>query len=516
MRSYNVARNAAVGILCQGFNLLLTFVVRTVFINVLTDEYLGITALFTSILSILSLSELGLSSAITFALYKPIAESDKIKIMALMRFYRKAYIVVGTLFLTLGVALIPMLPYLMNGSTNLVNIYIIYGMYLAQMVFSYWFLAYKSVLLTASQKEYLVSISGWCIKTVAGILQIIFILWFNDNPELAFYVYSFLGALTTLATNILTAHVVDELFPYLKDMEVNFISKTERMDIFKNMFGVAIYRISNVVNYSLDSIIVSTYIGLATVGIYSNYVLINKGISTILGAVFNPFTASIGDLNASETKEKKEFVFNTLNLLFFWICGLCGVFMWVLFNPFIGGLWLDNNWIFTSSIVVAMVLKFWVDAFMGAVIRFREASGLFWNTRYRYILTPLVNVSVSLYLVAVCEWGILGVLIGSISSECIMVIIDPIIVFRNVFIKSPKRFYVNYFAYMIVAIVTALFTEWICSFINLYTMAGFFLGVLACLLVPNVFWYLLYSRSKEFLYLQTICVNITKSQFCKK
>ena len=152
---------------------------------------------------------------------------------------------------------------------------------------------------------------------------------------------------------------------------------------------------------------------------------------------------------------------------------------------------------------------------MGAVIRFREASGLFWNTRYRYILTPLVNVSVSLYLVSVCDWGILGVLIGAIISECIVVIIDPIIVFRNVFIKSPKYFYVKYFAYMIIAIVTAMFMEWICSFINLYTMAGFSLGVLVCLLVPNVLWYLLYGRSKEFLYLKSICENIIRSKFCK-
>ena len=501
-----------VGVVCQVLFLSLAFAVRTVFIQTLTGEYLGLTSLFSSVITLLDLTELGLSEAITFALYQPIAMQDKPKIASLIRFYQNAYRMVGIAVLFFGLIMMPFLPWVIRGSTDLINVYFVYAMYLAQTVFSYWFLAYKRVLLTASQSEYLVSFSTGLSKIVTSVLQIGALWGFRDSPETAFYFFVGLGILSTLCVNFMTAAIADRQFPFIKQQDPTEIPSWERKAIFKNIFGSAIYKICLAVNSSMSNILISAYVSLTAVGLYANYMLLHRGVATLLGALYRPFTASIGNLNVLESREKKEFIFGCLHLLTFWISGICGVGMWVLFNPFVGGLWLDKNWLLSFPEVATIVLKFWVDVCMGPVIWFREAAGLFWKARYRYILTLVVNLGASIYLVAVLDMGILGVLVGSLISDLVRIVIDPIIVFDHVFQKSPWKFYRTYFLSLALAVGTAILVQNICSLWDAYTASGFVMATVACLVMPNLLWWLLFHRDQEYQYLTGIAGMIVREK----
>ena len=512
MRSWNVARNALVGMACQILMLLLAFVVRTIFIRTLSEEYLGLTSLFASVLDLLNLSELGLSTAIIYALYQPIAEHDVGKIVSLMRFYRNAYRVVGLAVLLMGLLFLPYMDDIIHTSVSSINIYLVYVMYLAQAVFSFWFFAYKSVLLTASQNEFLVSFSTSLSKMTASVLQIFFLWTLQDMPETAFYVFVGIGIMSNLGVNFIASMIVDRRFPFINQEFPTSISSSDRKAIFKNVLGSAIYRVCNAVNTSVSNILISAYVNLASVGLYANYMLLHRGITTLLGALYRPFTASIGNLNVLESNKRKEFIFDCLHLLTFWVSGICGVGMWVLYNPFVGGVWLDRNWLLSHMEVSIIVLRFWMDACMGPVIWFREAAGLFWKARYRYLMTLVVNLSTSIYFLAVLDMGILGVLVGALLSDCVRIIIDPIIVFSEVFQKPPWEYYRAYIRSVFLAIGTAIIVQEICSLWDSYSVLGFSIAVLACFMLPNLFWWLLFHRTREYQYLTGIVKTIVREK----
>ena len=234
MRAENSAKNAIVGIGSQGLVLILDFLVRTVFIYTLSEEFLGINGLFTSVLTILSLSELGVGSAIIYALYKPLAEKDEEKIRQLMELFRKAYRIIGCVVLLLGFILIPFLPYLVKAETNIVNLKFVYILFLLESVSSYWFFAYKSSLLNADQKSYVISIIRSIIQLFKAVARIVLLFLLNDFPIISFYVYTIIGLISNILINLFTARKVDKLYPYINIKSKNQLIKAEKKQIFKN------------------------------------------------------------------------------------------------------------------------------------------------------------------------------------------------------------------------------------------------------------------------------------------
>ena len=506
-RSWNSSRNAVIGFGCQLVVIVLTFAVRTIFARLLSEEYLGISGLYTNILTILNLTELGLNTAIVFALYKPIAESDQKTITALMQFYKKAYFTIGCAFLAVGLCLIPFLSKFMYGNTTLVYTTFVYLLYLLQTVTSYWFFAYRSALLTASQNEYIISITNCITNIIMSILQIMVLLIMRREPEAAFYLYVAIGVLSNIAMNAVLARIVRKRYPFIIEKGKIPIPKEIKKNIYKNVAGLSLYKISSTVNTSVDNVIIAGFIDIGSVGRYSNYLLINTAVNRMVSVVFNPLTASIGNLNVTESQEKKESVFWSLNLIYFWIYGFCGICMYVLFNPFIGGLWLGNNWLLSDSVAFALVLKFWIDGLLGAIIKYREAAGLFWQTKVRYILTTVVNLVVSIILVKYANLGILGVVIGSVVAEVLCLAVDPWIVFRSIFEKKPIRFYCIYLFYFILLLSTTFFIKYLSEFFNPYCLSGFLITLLLCMIVPNIIWFLIFRKAKEFGYISDIIMD---------
>ncbi len=495
-RTANSLKSAATAVGGQVLNILLKFVSRTVFINTIGAAYLGVNGLFTSVLTILNISELGLSTAIVYSLYKPLADGDQKTISATMNLLRRAYFVIGAVVLVMGVMLHPFLPYLMKGTTDLVDVDLVYALYVLNSVFSYWFYAYKSAILQADQKRYIISIISDLVVVWTASMQVV-ALFFGS-----FVGYVVIQLLGNILQGLINAIVVNVYYPYLKEYKKEELPKNEKTKIIKNVFATSLYKISSAVLSATDNLIISAKISTLVVGIHSNYVLILSAVTQLVQNIFSAFTASVGNLFAVESKEKSEFIFRCLNFLNFWIYGFCAVCLWNLFNPFIEIMW-GKEMLFDDWTVLCIVLNFLTAGLQNAVIGYKDACGLFWQGRYRPAASAALNIVVSLLLVK--PLGVAGVFLGTIISRFLTTWwFDARLVHRHAFGISPKKYYLRYFlSLMRVCAVGALisFATLPLEKYSVYALFGVRLAL--CIVVPNVYFFIRFRKTEEFEYLLT-------------
>lgn len=303
MRIQNSLKNILFGLSGQIISIGMGFVVRTVFIYTLGIEYLGVDGLFTSILLMFSLANLGFDTAIIYSLYRPLAEKDIYKIQALMNLYQKAYRLIGVVVLLLGLSLLPFLDYLVNADTMIKDINIIYLLFLISSVSSYYFV-YKQSIIIADQSNYIISKIHTLFIIISNALQIVLLIIISD------YIVVLIVQLTLkVIENVYIANKANKLYPFLKEKNNAKLSKADRREFFENLYSLLLYKISGVVINATDNIIISKFIGIIWVGVYSNYLLILNTLNTLLGYLFYSITASVGNVNVKENAEK--------NILFF-------------------------------------------------------------------------------------------------------------------------------------------------------------------------------------------------------
>ncbi len=303
MRIQNSLKNILFGLSGQIISIGMGFIVRTVFIYTLGIEYLGVDGLFTSILLMFSLANLGFDTAIIYSLYRPLAEKDIYKIQALMNLYQKAYRIIGVVVLLIGLSLLPFLDHLMNADTTIKDINIIYLLFLISSVSSYYFV-YKQSIIIADQSNYIISKIHTLFIIISNALQIVLLIIISD------YIVVLLSQLTLkVIENVYIANKANKLYPFLKEKNNAKLSKVDRREFFENLYSLLLYKISGVVINATDNIIISKFIGVIWVGVYSNYLLILNTLNTLLGYFFYSITASVGNLNVKENAEK--------NILFF-------------------------------------------------------------------------------------------------------------------------------------------------------------------------------------------------------
>lgn len=490
-RTVNSLRNAETSLAGQLLNNVMRFLCRTVFIYTLGKEYLGISSLYTNVLTILSISELGLGSAITFSLYKPLAEDDKDTIRSLLSFFKKAYRLVGISILGLGLVLMPFLPKLMTGVTDKVNIYAYYLLYLAQTVVSYLFFAYKATLLVADQKKYVQDLVSYAVQIVMNLVQIVILLLWRS-----FLAYTVAGILSNVVLNVTVALEVDRRYPYLKE-EAKPLSRKLRRDVFSRVYAMSIYRVCTAVGTATDNLIISAYISISAAGMYDNYYMIVVIIQRILSGIFQAVTSSLGNLWVLESRERNAFMFQCLNLLNNWLIVFCSVCFLGLFQPFVK-LCFGDSYLLSDATVMVIVFNFATNYLQNVVQIYKSASGLFVMGKYRAAATAVLNLGLSLWLVH--PMGITGVLLASIISRTVTTwCYDGWLLFRKGFGLSPLRYYLES--------VGTLALILICYFlVNLFpvsavTWPGLILRGMICALVSNGICLLLCFRSKEFHFL---------------
>lgn len=503
-RTTNVIRNMIGGVGGQIFTSILMFVCRTYFIKLLGATYLGVNGLFSNILSMLSLAELGIGPAIVFSMYKPIADNDELHIAKLMNFYKSAYRIVACVVAVIGLALLPFLDYLIKDTGGVENLRLIFILILSNTVISYFY-AYKGSMLNADQKSYITVIFRNVFAVIQNIAQII-VLIITGN----FILYLIVQIITTFLGNLIQAIYVDKKYPFLVNYKNEKIDKDERKAIMKRVQGMMMHKIGGFVLNSTDNLVLSKFVGLVAVGVYSNYLMIINLVKTYVSFFSSSISASVGNLIAKETKEKRYEVFNAIFLAYFWIYALCFIAFWVLFKPFMIW-WLGNDYLLGNATLFIVLLNFYCYGVQECINTFTNATGMFWETRYKPIAECIINLGVSIFLAS--KIGILGVFIGTLVSYVCSFWINPVVIYKKQFGKNVIIYFMRFTLYLIIACATSLGLEWLCSQLmpkpDLITII---LRGLICVIVPNIFFCAIFFKTKEFRY----CTGLVKSIINRK
>lgn len=474
------------------------FIVRTVFIQTLGKSYLGINGLFVNVLSMLSLAELGVGNAILFKLYSPLSDKNKPRLQALMRFYKKIYMIIGIVVAILGLFLIPFLPLMIKNYDTLsglgINAVLIYLIYLLQSVSSYLFFAYKSAIIKADQKEYVLNYISYCFTIGSSLLQIIFLKLFNS-----FELYVIILVLSTILQNVVNAIVANKLYPYIKEDTDETIDKKEVREIFKDCGAIFLYKLNGVVLKATDNIIISTVLGLEAVGLYSNYYILYTTINTIFSKVFDSVAHSLGNLHTTKNYNHEYQIFQSVNLIAIILGATAGIGIFTISNEFIN-LWLGKEWVMAQPFALLMGIEIYTLANRQYLSKYRNAMGLFQQAKYRPLFGMVINLVVSIILVK--HWGICGVLVGTIVADWVTIMwFDPMIIHKYGFESkfSLCKFYLKNLLYLVITIMLGLLVYLsVNNFLVEYGWLSFIFHAIMCgFFVPLIF-VMIYRRKDEF------------------
>ena len=489
-RTKNAVRNAAWGMVSKVTSMLLPFFCRTIFIKYLGSEYLGLNSLFTSILSVLSITELGFGSAVVFSMYRPIAEDDKATIRALLNVYRKIYRVVGTIILIAGLAVTPFLHYFIKGDPpSDINVYVLYLIYLANTVMSYFLYSYKASLFSAHHRTDVSSKREALLSFGSNIVQILTMIFIRN-----YYAYVIVVPLTTIASNIWNAVLAKKMYPDLEPEGT--ISKEMATGIKKRIAGLVSFKIYGVVFTTVDTIVISACIGLTPLAIYNNYYYLQNTIIGFMTILTASITAGVGNKMITNSREDNYKDFQKVTFMNAWMCSFCAVALVCLYNHFMTW-WVGKELTFPTHTMLLMVLYFFLPRVSTMTYTYREAAGLWWEDRFRPLIATVVNLSVNLILVQFI--GMDGVIISTLI--CTIFINIPwgsYILFKNYFHMKPWEYYGKLIIYIGVTAAVAGLTWLVCSLLPDTGLIPMLIKGVICLIIPNVLFLLVYHRMKEF------------------
>lgn len=491
--------NVLTGVFGQALSFVLSFIIRTVFIKTLGELYLGLNGLYTNILSVLNLTELGLGTAIVIELYRTVENKDEEKTLQYLQLYKKAYNLIGAVILVAGLAITPFLNHFIKdeASLGLINYKLVFILYLLNTSFSYFSFAYRESILQANQAEYKARIITYLFKLLEMVLQIICLYVFRN-----IYVYLIIPLVLGCISIVVKGIMIGKWYPFINNKPKETLSKTELRTTFRNIFSVALYKVSGTVINSTDNIILSSYISIIIAGLYSNYLILISAINTILDKVFSAFTASLGSLNiaAGDDLDRKYSVFSALSFLNFWFYGFCSVCFLVLFHPFIK-LWIGERFIMNDLTEIVIVLNFLITGLQETVRSHRAAYGLFYRGRYRPIFSVIINIVASVFFVKLFpeEYSVVGVLSGTILSNLsVSWWFDAYIVHKYAFSRKPIRFYIVFWLRIIYIAIIAFGLKYLCSFISISPVLDIIICGLICAVVYNAVFILIFRKSKDF------------------
>jgi O-antigen/teichoic acid export membrane protein len=496
-RTTNSMKNIFSGFVGQLIQTILGFISRTIFIKYLGAEYLGVSGLFSNILGLLSLAELGVGSAITFSLYKPIADNNKTKIAALMNLYGKAYNAIGIFIGIVGITFIPFIDDIIKNTLNIQeSIYIIYLFYLFNSVSSYFF-SYKISIINADQRNYIVQAISYVISIIQTIFQVIILITTKN-----FLLYLILQSVFNFLNNFLISRTANKLYPFIRDKNAEKLDKETKKGIINNIRALTITKLGGTMVGSTDNIIISYFSGIVSIGLCSNYNLLISIINGILQQLFSSISASIGNLNAKEEVEKKISFFYILNFMNFWLFGFGTIGIIILSNDIIR-LWLGSSYILPQHITIIMAVNFYMVGMQNAVWTYKSTLGLFKYGRYMVFATGIINIIFSIILGKI--FGIFGVLAATAISRVLTNSwYEPYAVFKYGFDISPKTYFLKYLKYIVILIFILIVTDKICSYIIVANLGGFLLKGVICSLIPNFAIITLFYKTSEFKYIKSL------------
>ncbi|KRM78495.1 transporter [Lapidilactobacillus dextrinicus DSM 20335] len=484
-RTINSVKNLSMNITGQVLLMGFRFISRTIFIHYLSVEYLGIDSLFSNVLSMLALADLGITSALNYSLYKPIRDQDQEQIKKLMQYFKKIYLIIATTVLLLGLALVPFLHLIVNLDKAVPNVHFYYILMLLSVVMSYLFV-YRSALVIASQKEYLVTRVTIFTQLLRIGLQIIVLMVFQN-----FALYLVVPIVIELLDNLIVSRTAMKLYPYLNE-KTSKLEKSERRAIFENIKSIFAYRFSDVVMNNTNSIFISILVGTIYVGYYTNYMMLVSSISMIVNMGFSSISASVGNKNVGHHLDEQEQIFQVMVFINQWVAGFCAICFLVLLTPFIQ-LWVGNQFVLSNLVIFAIVIQFYITTMMSTTAIYRDTTGIFKETKYIVLINSAFNVIFCLVLGHL--FGIVGILLSaSISRLLTSFWFEPKVLYEKYFGYSCQPHFYKLFKYILVTVVEGTIVWYCCQLLPANTILNFILKGIICVVFVNGISFVVYRH----------------------
>lgn len=504
-RTQNVKRNLAFNIIKFVSQIVLQFVLRTVLIYTMGAEYLGLNGLFSNIFQFLNLAELGVGSAIVFAMYKPIADGDIEKVKALQNLYKKFYLVIALVVLAIGGVLTPFINVFIKDEVTVnVNIYLLYVMYLFNAFVGYFAAHKRSLLLAYERNDIENKIKTICLFAMSAI-QIAVLLIFKN-----YYVYFSINILFTILECIIIHIVCNKYYPEINGKAEPIDAET-RKSITKNVAALSLHKIGSAVVFSTDNILISTFFGIVVLGIYSNYALIITSLSSMFVLLNTALSGSVGNLIASSDIEYSYKKFKNIKFIYSFLTSFCTICLITLFQPFIKIWTHDAKYLLDFSTVVLISVSFYLTKMRCSVGIFKDCAGLFWNNKWQPIIESVVNLGLSIALAYLI--GINGVIIGTIISTLVAPFWwEPYILYKHYFKKKIGQYFIQYFIDVLITAVVCVICYFVCAFIpdgGIWLLLAKFA---VCIILSIGLLSLSYCWTPEF----KESMNLIKSLFRKK
>lgn len=478
----NLKKNIVYTYIGSVLNLVFKFISRYYFIMLLGTEYLGLNGLLLNVIGILSLTELGIGQAINYRLFRPVANNDKIKIVAYMNLYKSIYRKIAFIVLLIGLFLIPFLPYLLKDLNNISvsQVYLYYFIYLVNTVSSY-LVSYKFGLLVAQQKIYITTNFDTFFNVFISIVQVIVLFKYQS-----FLGYLAIQFIFQMAQRIILSKYINVKNPYLLDERyLEKISKDEKKELWIDVKGLMLHKFGEIAVYQSDNLIISAFISVFMVGVVSNYILLINSIKQLVLSVFNSILGNLGNMMVTEQKENQIKLSNLYNYIAFFLFSFLAICLYYLSSSFIELFWQTRDTL-SEVVVFLLVLDFYFVGQRTTINNLKVAGGVFYQDRFLALSQAILNIVLSISLVS--HLGILGVYIGTLISSLIPTIIRPIIVYRELFNYSASMYFSSQVKYVLPFLFFCSIKSFIFPFISLTGIISWLIN--ASLLSILVFFFL--------------------------
>ena len=490
-REVNSIRNIIVGIINQVSILFLNIVATTLFIKKLGTEYLGINGLFSNLFVLMSFAEFGIGTVMVYSLYEPIAKKDTKKIADIYGFFRKIYIIMSLISAFIGILLIPILKYIVNTEISINSVVLYYLLFLISMIISNM-IAYKTNLIIADQKTYIVGLYRFFFNTSAVIVQIIYLVITANFTH-----YLIIAFAKNVVYSLFISRRVNILYSFIKDKgSENSISVKEKKQIFKKIKEVFGYNFAQSLLNGTDNIIISMLVGTVWVGYYSNYYAIIAGVMSLVDTVYASISASIGNLIVEKNTENQYKLFKISEIINFWITGFTTTCLYILLQDFII-LWIGKKYLFDFKILIILLVNYYIFCTMNSIRVFRAASGMFEKVKHVMILAAFINIILSILMGRI--FGVFGILLATaISALTTYYWYEPKLLIENKFGCSVKIYFMSQVKGFSLTIISVVITSLFVSMISEVTISAFIIKLAICFVIPNLFYFIVLNREEEF------------------
>lgn len=496
-RIENSIKNFAVASLGQIITIILGFVSRSLFLMILSIDYLGASSLFSNILTLLSFAELGVGTAIVYSLYKPLAEKNNQEILAMMSLYKRAYRIIGTAVIVVGCALIPFLDFFVPDRKGIENLEWIFFLYVINTASSYFFV-YNRSLITADQNEYKL----FRIDLIFKIITILFPitgLFITKN----YFVFLIVQIILSVTGNFIILLKVQKEYPILLSKDKPPLDSKVKKAITKNVSALLIYKLANVITAGTGNILLSHFFGLAVVGLYSNYYLIISYANSIIMQGLKSITASIGNVVATESNEKKYEVFNTIFFVNFWTNCFTSICFFMLTSPFIT-LWLGNKYVMSEWVIIPICLSSYQLGIQNATSSFRDAEGLFWQGKLRPLAQAIFNIFLATLFYYLTK-SVASIFWGTVASRLITVVwFDPYIVYKHSLNRSVREYFIKRIFYDVFTFLSAGLCWYLGTIVHLSPWFDLVYKAILCIIIPNTAILFIFYKTNECRYILRI------------